>query len=133
MKTIFLTVLSGVVPLAFILTAGAAERKSGSGFAHPVGLQLYSLRDQFAKDVPGTLDKVRDFGFKNVELAGTYEMPPEKFKAELDARGLRAVAGDVLVNVPRLFQNIPQGDDVELDGALAHVIRQPLFHKAGDA
>jgi len=60
---------------------------------NPVGLQLYSLRDQFAKDVPGTLDKVRDFGFKNVELAGTYGLSPEKFKAELDARGLKPVAG----------------------------------------
>src|SRR5688572_3105922 len=57
------------------------------------GLQLYSLRDQFAKDVTGTLDKVRDFGFKQVELAGTYGMTPEKFKAELDARKLKAVAG----------------------------------------
>ena len=57
------------------------------------GLQLYSLRDSFAKDVPGTLDKVRDFGFKQVELAGTYGMTPEKFKAELDARKLQPVAG----------------------------------------
>ena len=57
------------------------------------GLQLYSLRDQFAKDVPGTLDKVRDFGFKEVELAGTYGLTPEKFKAELDARKLKPVAG----------------------------------------
>jgi len=57
------------------------------------GLQLYSLRDQFAKDVTGTLDKVRDFGFQKVELAGTYGMTPEKFKAELDARKLQAVSG----------------------------------------
>ena len=58
-----------------------------------MGLQLYSLREQFAKDVPGTLDKVHDWGFKNVELAGTYGLKPEKFKAELDARGLTAVSG----------------------------------------
>jgi sugar phosphate isomerase/epimerase len=93
MKTIVLTLLAGAITLVFVLAAGAAERSSGSGFLHPVGLQLYSLRDQFAKDVPGTLDKVRDFGFKNVELAGTYGLTPAKFKQELDARGLRAVAG----------------------------------------
>jgi sugar phosphate isomerase/epimerase len=93
MKTIVLTLLAGVVTLVFVLTAGAAARSAGPGFRNPVGLQLYSLRDQFAKDVPGTLDKVRDFGFKNVELAGTYGFTPEKFKQELDARGLRAVAG----------------------------------------
>jgi sugar phosphate isomerase/epimerase len=41
-------------------------------FAQEYGLQLYSLRDQFAKDVPGTMAKVKEMGFKNVEMAGTY-------------------------------------------------------------
>jgi sugar phosphate isomerase/epimerase len=64
----------------------------GPSFKGPLGLQLYSLREQFAKDVPGTLDKVRDMGFTNVELAGTYNLTPEEFKAELDKRGLKAVS-----------------------------------------
>ena len=58
-----------------------------------VGLQLYSLRDQFKKAVPQTLDQVRAFGITNVELAGTYGVQPEKFKAQLDARGLKAISG----------------------------------------
>jgi hypothetical protein len=57
-----------------------------------VGLQLYSLRNQLARDVPGTLDKVKGFGVRNVELAGTYSLSPAAFKAELDARGLKAVS-----------------------------------------
>jgi hypothetical protein len=44
---------------------------AGKDFKGPVGLQLYSLRDQFKKDVGGTLDQVRAFGITNVELAGT--------------------------------------------------------------
>jgi sugar phosphate isomerase/epimerase len=74
-----------------MFAADAAARKS-SGFVGPLGLQLYSLRAQFAKDVPGTLDKVREMGFENVETAGTYGLSPEKFKAELDARGLKVVS-----------------------------------------
>jgi sugar phosphate isomerase/epimerase len=72
-----------------------AQRTTGIGpsFKGPVGLQLYSLRDQFKTDVPGTLDKVRAMGIKYVELAGTYGLTPEKFKQELDARGLKAVSG----------------------------------------
>ena len=58
-----------------------------------VGLQLYSLRDQFKKDVAATLDQVRAFGVTNVELAGTYGVAPEKFKEQLDARQLKAVSG----------------------------------------
>jgi sugar phosphate isomerase/epimerase len=65
---------------------------TGPSFKGPVGLQLYSLRAQFAQDFPGTLDKVRDFGIQDVELAGTYGLTPAKFKAELDSRGLKAVS-----------------------------------------
>ena len=72
-----------------------AQHSTGVGpsFKGPVGLQLYSLRNQFAKDVPGTLDQVRSFGIKYVETAGTYGLTPEKFRSELDARGLKAVSG----------------------------------------
>jgi sugar phosphate isomerase/epimerase len=89
-------ILSVILSLAAFAPALAADVASGdksSGFKGPLGLQLYSLRAQFAKDVPGTLDKVRDFGFKNVELAGTYGLTPEKFKSELDSRGLKAISG----------------------------------------
>jgi acetyl esterase/lipase/sugar phosphate isomerase/epimerase len=64
----------------------------GASFKGPLGLQLYSLRDQFAKDVPSTLDRVRDFGIQNVELAGTYKLAPEKFKELLDAKGLKPIS-----------------------------------------
>ena len=86
----------GVVALASSLAVGAADHGSvgtGPSFKGPIGLQLYSLREQFAKDVPGTLDQVRKFGFEYVELAGTYNLAPEKFKEQLDARGLKAVSG----------------------------------------
>jgi sugar phosphate isomerase/epimerase len=66
---------------------------TGPGFKGPVGLQLYSLRDQFKNDVPGTLDQVKQFGIKYVETAGTYGVAPEKFRELLDARGLKAVSG----------------------------------------
>lgn len=80
-----------VIALSQSVHADAAG--TGPSFKGPIGLQLYSLRDQFAKDVPGTLDKVRDMGIVYVETAGTYGLSPEKFKAELDARGLKAVSG----------------------------------------
>jgi len=65
----------------------------GQSFKVRIGLQLYSLRDQFARDVPKTLDQVHDFGIKYVETHSTYGLTPEKFRAELDSRGLKAVSG----------------------------------------
>lgn len=88
-----LTVVLSLTAFTPVVAADVASGDKSSGFKGPLGLQLYSLRAQFAKDVPGTLDKVRDFGFKNVELAGTYGLTPEKFKSELDSRGLKAISG----------------------------------------
>src|SRR2546427_1558238 len=77
--------------LAGCATQSASESK-GASFKGHVGLQLYSLRDQFKKDVPATLDEVKRFGIRHVELAGTYNLPPEQFKTELAKRGLDAVS-----------------------------------------
>lgn len=76
----------------FALVAGAAS-VSAETFSEPVGLQLYSLRDQFKKDVPGTMEWVGKQGFKEVELATTYNMKAEDFLALLKKNGLTAVAG----------------------------------------
>jgi sugar phosphate isomerase/epimerase len=76
-----------VVSLATLSTCAAGT------FTGPWGLQLYSLRTELATNVPGTLDEVKSWGVKNVELAGTYNLTPEQFKAQLDAHGLTAVSG----------------------------------------
>jgi sugar phosphate isomerase/epimerase len=56
------------------------------------GLQLYSLRNQFAANVPGALAEIKSWGITNVELAGTYGLSSEQFKAQLDAYGMNPVS-----------------------------------------
>ena len=98
MKTNLIRLFAGVSVLILVAMAarGADKAKSraglGASFKGPIGLQLYSLRDQFAKDVPGTLALTREFGFKYVELAGTYGNTPERFKAMLAEQGFQPVA-----------------------------------------
>lgn len=75
-----------------LTSATTVTRQSSTIAPRRVGLQLYSLRDQFKKDVPQTLDQVRAFGVTNVELAGTYGLATEKFKQQLDERQLKAVS-----------------------------------------
>jgi sugar phosphate isomerase/epimerase len=74
------------------LLAGCAvfHRPAFKGVA---GLQLYSVRAQLDKNVPGTLAEVSGWGIKFVELAGTYGLAPAVFKQHLDAAGLDAVSG----------------------------------------
>src|SRR5436190_20119727 len=80
-------------PSIAAFAAGNPSTGIGPAFKGPIGLQLYSLRDQFAKNVPATLDQVRSFGIEYVELAGTYNLTPEKLKEQLDAKGLKPISG----------------------------------------
>lgn len=77
----------------FSLTAPAAEVGTGASFKGPTGLQLYSLRGIATQNPPKALKQAADFGFKLVETAGTYNLPPEKFKALLAEHGLKPVSG----------------------------------------
>lgn len=73
--------------------AGGADMKFAGDFAGPVGVQLWSFREDFKKgDVPGTLARVRALGFREVELAGAYGLTAERFRQLLDSVGLRATA-----------------------------------------
>jgi sugar phosphate isomerase/epimerase len=93
--------LSLTVLLLSCLTALAQK-------AAPVGLELYSFRDQFAKDVPGTMAKVKQMGFREVEVAGTYGMSTGDFRKLLDQHGLKAIGvgasfEDLEGNVPKVL------------------------------
>jgi sugar phosphate isomerase/epimerase len=87
--------LFALLVLTTVTNSASSQRQAGIGgsFKGPVGLQLYSLREQFARDVPATLDVVRGLGIEYVELAGTYKLTPEKFKEQLDGRRLKPVSG----------------------------------------
>ena len=58
----------------------------------PVGLQLYSLREQLKKDVPGTLAKVPPLGIREVEAAGLWGQTAAEHRGALDKAGLRCQA-----------------------------------------
>jgi sugar phosphate isomerase/epimerase len=59
----------------------------------PIGIQLYTVRDQLAKDVPGTLKQVAAIGYKEVEIDGFYGRTPAELRALLKSFGLVAPSG----------------------------------------
>lgn len=79
--------------LAALAVLACANVQAG-GFDAPAGLQLYSLRSQFKlRGVDWTLDKVKEMGIKEVELAsGIPDLPPDAMRAALDKRGLKAIS-----------------------------------------
>ncbi|GFN30869.1 sugar phosphate isomerase/epimerase family protein [Paenibacillus xylaniclasticus] len=60
-----------------------------------IGVQLYTLRDEMEKDVPGTLRKVAELGFEGVEFAGYFNIPADQMRALLDENGLKAFSTHV--------------------------------------
>ncbi|HOP11204.1 MAG TPA: sugar phosphate isomerase/epimerase [Oscillospiraceae bacterium] len=59
------------------------------------GIQLYSLRDVIKDDVAGTLKKVGEMGYTEVEFAGYYGLKPAEMAKLLDDSGLKAVSTHV--------------------------------------
>lgn len=60
--------------------------------AQEVGLQLYSLRNQFKEDVPSTLKLINDWGITVLEGGDSYGMPEEEFKGLLAKNNLKVVS-----------------------------------------
>jgi sugar phosphate isomerase/epimerase len=70
----------GVAPLA----------RAAAGAKIPVGLQLYSVREQCTADLPGTLSAVSKIGYHAVEFAGYYGRSATELRKLLDDNGLVA-------------------------------------------
>lgn len=59
----------------------------------PIALQLYSVRDEAAKNLPGVLQQVASFGYDGVEFAGYYDHSATDIRKMLDDNGLKCAGG----------------------------------------
>ena len=66
----------------------ARTTRRGGGRA-PVGLQLYSVREDCKRDLPGTIAAVGKMGYKGVEFAGYYDRTAKQLRNMLDENGLK--------------------------------------------
>jgi len=57
----------------------------------PVYLQLYSMREEMAKDCIGTIKKVAKMGYQGVEFAGFPDIPAVELRIVLDDLGLKTI------------------------------------------
>jgi len=54
----------------------------------PIGLQLFSIREDCKNDLPGSLRQVAEMGYDGVEFAGYYDRSAAELRAMLDDVGL---------------------------------------------
>jgi sugar phosphate isomerase/epimerase len=82
--------LAGTVAAAGL--AGWASRALGEPLGLPIGLQLYTVREQLDKDFEGTLRQVAAAGYQEVELFSFLGRTAKAIRAALDAAGLRCIS-----------------------------------------
>jgi sugar phosphate isomerase/epimerase len=88
-------VAAGTLISATASSATDTSRRSGEGAKadkriERLGLQLYTVRTEMAKDFEGTLAKVAASGYQEVEFAGYFDQDPKKVRAVLDRNKLTA-------------------------------------------
>ena len=57
----------------------------------PIALQLYSIREDCARDLEGSIKAVAEMGYEGVEFAGYYQRGADELKSLCDAHGLQIV------------------------------------------
>jgi sugar phosphate isomerase/epimerase len=68
-----------------------------------IGLQLYTVRDEMKKDVEGTLARVAEAGYGEVEFAGYFGKSPAEIRAMLDHHGLTAPSTHIGLTTPEAW------------------------------
>lgn len=96
----------GAMALGPMACASAALDKKSFG----VGIQLYTLRDAMAADVLGSLKKVSDLGYKNLELANYannkfYGYAPKEFKKIVNDMGMEIISSHTAVESEGITQS----------------------------
>ena len=93
---------AGALALGSIALSGrASSLLSNVQGGHPIGLQLFTFFGIIDEDVKGTLTKIADLGFKELESAfskkgGYYGMSPKEFKAMANDLGMDWTSHHVL-------------------------------------
>src|SRR5690606_25319274 len=72
------------------MTAGARSIRKNQ-----IGVQLYTLRDRMESDLEGTVEKVAEIGYREVEFAGYFGRSPEAIRALLDRLDLTSPSAHV--------------------------------------
>lgn len=96
----FLQGLAAVSSSSLLVQAKAPA----GGWQNHIGLELHTVRDLLAKDFEGTIAKVAEIGYKEIEPVGYGGLDPKQFRALLDRCGLTA---------PSTHSGVTLGPDLE--------------------
>ena len=91
----FLSAVGGMIASAALVGPDPFGMPETSAAVRPIGVQLYTVRDQMKKDVASTLARVARTGYKEVEFAGYFGHSPQAIRRALTQDGLTAPSAQV--------------------------------------
>lgn len=74
-------------------------------FDHPVGMELWTYRTLLKSDTPGTLGRIRELGFRDIETASFYGRTAEEFSALVKQKGL--TCSSLIFEYERFANDLP--------------------------
>jgi sugar phosphate isomerase/epimerase len=83
---------AAAVGMGLVSGHAAAPESPHGPLGRPIGLQLYTVREQAEADLPGTLNALGAMGYREVELAGLHGRSAPEFARLLQEAGLDARA-----------------------------------------
>jgi sugar phosphate isomerase/epimerase len=107
---------------------------AGPPLGLPIGVQLYTVRDQCVKDFEGTIKQIAAIGYKNLEIYDFYGKTAVEAKKLFDAHGLRAVSGHWMLPVlqKKLPKAIEDAKTVGCEYMVMPILENPADRKTLD-
>jgi sugar phosphate isomerase/epimerase len=85
-----------LVPLSGCALESNAARARAQ---QPVGVQLYTVRREMGRDFEGTLARVAEIGYTEVEFAGYFDRTPQQVRRALQQAGLKSPAAHISLDL----------------------------------
>ncbi len=95
----FLQALGGAsATLPAMPMGGCGFSEPNTRLRRPIGVQLYTVRREIARDFEGTLARVAEIGYSEVEFADYFSRSPDQVRRSLDKVGLKAPAAHLSID-----------------------------------
>jgi sugar phosphate isomerase/epimerase len=115
---------------AATLMAGMPRALWANPLGLPIGIQLYSVKDDLQTDVPGTLKQLRAIGYKQVEAFHYSGFDAQSLRAAMKAAGLECPSVHLNFNQPDLASAFETARTLGARYAVSSTLRPyPVKHK----
>ncbi len=109
--------------------AAATPRNAWADHSLPVGLQLYTVNADLMKDPAGTLKKISQIGYTEVETAGLGKLSAAQFRTLLKDAGLRAPSAHLMFGMQDTGKLLDDAKTLGAEYAVSSILTAKTFEK----